>query len=304
VSGDELRTLGGNSGAINAVAFSPDGHTLALASNTLKHWDAATGDELRAFRPSSGFEGNDIAVAFAPDNRTLVSCSDQGRLKVWNVATGRGLLSWNAIDSRDLPPITAQHGRPIALSPDGKTILSGGSTLKLWDATTGREVGRMEQRDELVVSLAFSPDGRTAVSASDRGALRLWEVASGRELRTLSEQHALFDTAASINAVVFSPDGRTIISGGDDRFLRFWDVASGRELRSRGQRNHWMHLVALSPDGRTIVAGYEKTLRLWEAEGGRELRRDAPALEGCRAMACSPMRCWRGSARAMPTATG
>src|SRR3989338_4936892 len=94
-----------------------------------------------------------------------------------------------------------------------------------------------------VHAVAFSPDGRTLISGSYDHTLKLWDIASGREIRTL------IGHAENIYAVAFSPDGRTIISGSGDNTLKLWDVTSGRELITFSGHSGRVGAVAFSPDG-------------------------------------------------------
>jgi mono/diheme cytochrome c family protein len=119
-----------------------------------------------------------------------------------------------------------------------------------------------------VVSLAFSPDGRRALSGSDDNTLRLWDVSTGREIRTL-EGHT-----GAVLAVVFSPDGRSALSGSYDRTVRLWDLSSGRQLQRFDGHTERVSSVAFSPDGRRGLSGsWDQTLSLWDLATGRELRR-------------------------------
>ena len=74
--------------------------------------------------------------------------------------------------------------------------------------------------------MAVSPDGRRAVSASDDKTLKVWDLESGRELRTL-QGHSDW-----VNGVAVSPDGRRAVSASDDKTLKVWDLETGRELRT------------------------------------------------------------------------
>ena len=118
-----------------------------------------------------------------------------------------------------------------------------------------------------VTSVAFSPDGRTALSGSDDNMLKLWDVSTGKEIRSfVANQYG-------VHSVAFSPDGRTGMSGGYDPPLKLWDVSTGKEIRSFVGHQYGVYSVAFSPDGRTALSGgYDKMLKLWDVSTGREIR--------------------------------
>jgi WD40 repeat protein len=106
----------------------------------------------------------------------------------------------------------------VALSPDGKQALSGGldKTLRLWDVETGKELRQFEGHSGNVHGVAFSPDGRFALSGDDHN-VRLWEVATGKEL------HRFDGLQGWVYSVVFSSDGRYALSASPgDRTVRLW----------------------------------------------------------------------------------
>ena len=118
-----------------------------------------------------------------------------------------------------------------------------------------------------VKAVAFSPDGRFALSGNSHGIVNLWEGASGQELRTFSGH------TDGVWSVAFSPDGRYALSGSSDKTVKLWDVSSGLELRTFVGHAEWVGGVAFSPDGRyALSGGGDKTLKLWEVASGQELR--------------------------------
>ena len=129
----------------------------------------------------------------------------------------------------------------IAISPDGRTALSGGSvtdnTLRLWDLASGREIRKFEGHTSAVHSIAIAPDGKTALSGGGDNTLRLWDLASGREIGKF-EVHS-----GSVNAVAIAPDRQDRTVGGNgrghfgpgDSFFGIWPAAASLE-NSRGIR--------------------------------------------------------------------
>ena len=206
------------------------------------------------------YAGSVNSAAFSPDGRTALSGSEDKRLRLWNVITGRQLHTFEG------------HSAPVnsvAFSPDGHTALSGSGdqTLRLWDVTTGGQLRIFQGHSANVNSVAFSPDGRTALSGSDDGTLKLWDVSTGLELRTFHGH------TGSVKSVAFSPDGRAALSGSWDNTLKLWDVSTGRELRTFHGHTSTVSSVKFSRDGHLALSGsWDNTLKLWNVNTGRELR--------------------------------
>ncbi len=160
-------------------------------------------------RTLKGHTKDVTSVAFSPDGQTLASGSDDGTLRLWNLASGKELRTL----TRHTYSVIS-----VAFSPDGQTVASCGSDtkIKLWNLASGKELRTLTGHTNMILSVAFSPDGQTLASGSGDQTIKLWNLASGKELRTLTGHTSYVLTMA------FSPDGQTLASGSADKTIKIW----------------------------------------------------------------------------------
>lgn len=174
------------------------------------------------------------------------------------------------------------HGASVtclAYAPDGKSVASGGGdgTVRLWEVQSGREILRLRGHQGPISSIAYSPDGTRLVSGGgdtmvfsrkwgdgDR-TVRVWELASGRELKSLAGHQR------GVTAVAFSPDGKRVASGCLDETVRVWDAASGEAIATLGGYSGGVSSLYFSSDGQSLLsADGAHLMRTQEIAGGRE----------------------------------
>ena len=203
----ELILQNGHSERSDGLAFSPDGRYLASAStdSTIRIWDAATGNELRAL---IGHAGAVRTVSFSADGKLLASGGADGKVKLWDVANGR-----------ELAEFTGHKGRvnTVAFSRDGKLLASGGidNAIKVWDVTTNTNARTLDGHSGWVTALVFGADNQTLISGSADKSIKLWNIATGQAIQTVVQPQAV--ACLAINA-----DGSLLASGSADSNVRFW----------------------------------------------------------------------------------
>jgi WD40 repeat protein len=251
-----------------AGAFSPDRRTAVtveekktggpLDTTTTRLWDVVTGKPIgpplatgKPIGPPLPHGDAVNAVAFSPDGKTAVTAS--GDAQLWDAATGE---KWRAF-AKDIRVYA------VAFSPDGKTILTGGAdhTARLWEATTGQQIGEPLRHTNDVIAVAFSPNGKTILTGSMDNTARLWDTATGKPLGPpLAHRGA-------VTAVAFSLDGRTVLTGSRDKTARFWDPATGKHLGPPLLHPGPVQHVAFWHDDKIVLtagAGEDKIARFWQ----------------------------------------
>jgi WD40 repeat protein len=171
-------------------------------------------------------------------------------------------------DSLNVIP-TPDVVRDVAVSPDGRRIVSGGNDnrLQIWDADTTQQIGQpLTGNTAPVSSVAFSPDGRRIVSGSDDGTLRVWDADTGKQIGQPLTGHT-----EMVRDVAFSPDGRRIVSGSLDKTVRVWDADTTQQMgQTLTGHTDSVRSVAFSRDGKRILSGSnDHTVRVWDADTGK-----------------------------------
>jgi len=239
---------------IEALTFAPkDNMVLTASGDTLKYWNFQTGREVRSF------QGRSYGPVFiTPDGRGLFFATSQTVVQQ-DGETGKVIKKFDKISS---------YMPSFALSPDGRYGLwNREREAFLWDLTSGKKIHTLKGHDDMVTSVAFSPDSRFALTGGETGTLNLWEVSSGRHIRTFLTKST--GQRGTVRALAFSPDGRSVLSGTLDAKVRLWEVSTGKLIRVMEGKTDWLNVVALSPDGnRAFAGGTDMTVKMWDCATG------------------------------------
>ena len=255
-------------GYITSNAISPNGKTVATASSyadikSVTLWDM---DAKQNRRKLLGHKEYVTRVAFSLDGSVLQTESDMDKIiRVWDVSTGRNLCAVKAEK-------TGRYGSLI--SPDGRFLALYSDTYKrsitLWLVSGCRKLFTVGYQQGLG-NMAFSPDSKKLLTIGnpdgtnhqEQGNPSLWDIASGRKLRSLVGH------TGRVCFVAFSPDGEKIVTGSDDLSLKLWDAKSGIELWSLSGHSGSIREAAFSPDSKLLASlSDDLTLKLWRVSDG------------------------------------
>ena len=272
--GDTLQTLSGQDDRIMSVAFSPDGASVATASEdgTVRLYSVADGRVLASFAGT----GRINAVAFSPDGGQIAWGESGGHVVLADADTGDVVRTFSGH--------TAQVNS-VAFSPDGNQLLSASSDRHalLWNVSDGT-VLRDFTHDLGVNAAVFSPtDPAMVATGGEDDLVKIWNTTSGGLLRTLAGH------TGPVNALAFSPDGLALVSGSDDNNAIAWDPFTGvAGVVYIGHKSDVL-AVAFSPDGATLVTGSaDWTVRTWVSATGEEQLKLQPCRSAIRSVAVSP----------------
>lgn len=245
-------------GRITGVAVSPDGQTLASASefyrdHSVRLWDLKTGKEITKFL---GHKGVVFNVLFVPGGKKLASNDSSGEIRFWDLENKREAHKLQG------------GGGVFVFSPDGSSFITDNryGIPVLRDTEGGREIRRFEGHQSSITAVKFSADGKTLATGSHGGVLRLWEVATGKELVNLQgfEQGPTY--------LSFSPDGKSLAARNYQGTVSLWDITTRKQLGTLDDSRCADGSHAFTTDGKGLYSGTgsEGKLCLWDVSTGKK----------------------------------
>jgi WD40 repeat protein/serine/threonine protein kinase len=251
-----------------AAKYSPDGRTLAISDGTgiIKLWDPIAQKEVRSFR---AYPNHSWRISFSPDSRVLATVArGDPDVKLWDVQTCELLGTLAA---------TNQEPFSAVFSPDGKRIATVACTpvstnippiLKVWEATSHRELFELTGHRFWVPNLDFSPDSKILATPDGEGLVKLWDLESRKEIRSLAGHSGI------AFSVTFSPVGQILATADQRGTIILWNWATGNVLRVLTGHRSLIYDLAISRDGKLLAsAGQDHTARIWDLEKGEQVAR-------------------------------
>jgi hypothetical protein len=236
----------------NAVAFSPDGKTVAVGGlgGRVALFNAST-MALTTYFTDPGSDGV-VSLAFSPNGKMVAAGDDNRNTYLWDVATGKAVT---------LTDPKSQGVQTVAFSPDGKTLAVGdlNGSVYLWDVASGKLAGTLpDPGSKGVDSTAFSPDGKTVAAGDFNGRTYLWDVATRTVARAYPDP-----VSEGVNTVAFSPDGRLLAAADENGAIFLWDAATVHLVHTFVV-DKVVTAMAFTPDSKTLATGDDNgDLTLW-----------------------------------------
>ncbi len=288
---------------VTALAFSPDGKTLAVGTyQEVQIWDVATRKRSRIW---SGHADSVHALVFSKDGKRLLAGGGtpgfSGEIRLLDLTSGREVYSvgehTDAVYALALSPDGTRFasgsadktiriwefatGKPLqvlrehsdavwglAYSPDGKYLASSSAdrSVKVWDAATGKRLYSLDAHDDVIYDVEFSPDGKSLVTASADRSAKLW--AFGPDGSSVTQTLSGHDSP--VNAATFSADGRSLATASADKSVKLWKLPEGRNVSTLSDAKDWVYAVRFSPDRKHLAAGtWDGQILLWSVPDGK-----------------------------------
>ena len=244
----------------NNLAFSPDGHRLAVGSadgiiQILNGSPLAGPGAAGQIRTWDGHRHVVVGLVYSPDGRRIISASRDGTAKVWDAHSGREVMTFRGHRA-------ALTG--VAWQPGGRWVVSASwdGTARIWDPATGTEViPTLDAGAGPVYGIAFNRDGSALATAHHDGSVRVWDAATGRPMVCIAPAHD-----HPVLGVSFRPDGERLVSaGGGDNLIKVWDwqAETKKPVRKLLTPQNIIRNPVFSPDGGSLAAVVATPAKVW-----------------------------------------
>lgn len=232
---------------------------LASAADDLTFWNASTGTATKTIRQPAWI----TALAFRPDGAVLATGHDDGRVRLWEVATATMLREWQM----EASPIST-----VAFSTDAQRLAVGREdrTLVLLDVIHGVVLGKLQGHTDRISGIAWHPSTRFFATSSWDTTCRLWNLQQGEQVFILNGQ------ADQVQTVAFSPDGSILASSDSEATIWLWDPFQGKVLRKLKSHIGEVTQLAFTPSGEQLISGgSDGRLILWDVATGENILKTA-----------------------------
>lgn len=292
----KVYNLKGHTKDIWSLAFRPDGKELlsGSADSTVKIWNMDNGELIKTL---TNHKNSVYGLAYNSKGNKFATASYDGVARIWDDKTKEKIVTFKehmlGIDD-------------ILLTADGRVITcSQDRTIKIWDSKTGQIYQDNQVQKTVKIktkSLSLNPNGREFLSSSTDGYIKIWDVITGKEIKskkldtgtissavyshdgsligiagadksvrilqsdTLNEIYEMRGHNWNINAVAFSPDDKYIISGSTDKKIIIWDVKTGNKLGSYYPEVGAINTISYGSTGLIAVGGIENTITVFKFE--------------------------------------
>uniref|UniRef100_A0A8C7T786 Apoptotic protease-activating factor 1 n=1 Tax=Oncorhynchus mykiss TaxID=8022 RepID=A0A8C7T786_ONCMY len=254
-------------GSIYSACFSHDGTKIAScgSSKTLRVFKSTSGEKMLEIQ---AHDDEVLCCAFSPDDRLLATCSSDRKVKVWNVERGTLMRVFEDEHEEQVNhcQFTNTRRRLLLATCSNDKFMN----TKLWNINKPSSQNTMFGHLEPVNHCCFSPDDAYLSTSSSDGTLKLWEVSSANEWKSIdvadmfSEQRE--QTEVMVKCSTWSAGGRTIICAARNAVF-LWDIETSKKMADCSGHLSWVHGVQFSPDGSLLLScSDDQTVRVWETK--------------------------------------